>query len=633
MTTGAEIVANRGTHTILGAEITGGFMEGARLEFTQGLNCIIGGRGTGKTTILEFVRYVLGLMPDPRRGGKSRAHAVVQSNLANGRVRLRFRTSHGMCYTAERPWNDDCQVLDEHGAATAISLDRDRIFRADVYSQNEIEQIATDTGFQMKLIDQFEEERIRAVNGEIGRILRDIQHSAGELAEMTRQMEDLAETASEGPAIEEKLKGFQQQNSGPDAKLIEQAHGHKALRDREQRAVAGLVAEFNSLGGKFQNHMEAMLHRLSGYLGADIAAGPNHELFQGVGDKVREFQEEFGKAIPWVHEHCQKTLGALSALAQDLELRHAGQEQIYRELMTKSQEEQSRISERVALQKRYLVVCDAWRNLEEMKQKYVDKYRMHQEMTFRLSGLRDDRFRLRKAIADHLTQALHPTIRVTVTQAGNRQAFAELLADGLKGSGLKYASLVDKIVQNLSPEELAICVQRKDANRLAELAGMEISRAGTVIERLGVPQTISKLETVEMDDLPRIELLDGRDYKEAGALSTGQRCTTILPILLLESERPLLIDQPEDNLDNAFIFETIVKSVKAAKVHRQLIFVTHNPNIPVLGEADRVFVLSSDGRRGTIVQHGTVDDVKERIETILEGGREAFLQRKVRYGH
>ncbi|MBF0417716.1 MAG: hypothetical protein HQL86_05640 [Magnetococcales bacterium] len=446
-------------------------------------------------------------------------------------------------------------------------------------------------------------------------------------------MEDWAETVSEGPAIEEKLKGFQQQNTGPDAKLIDQAHGHKALRDREQKAVASLVAEFNTLGSKFQSHVETMLHRLNGYLGADIAAGPNQDLFQNAAAKVREFQEEFNKAIPWVHEHCQQTLQTLFVTAQDLNLRHAGQEQAYRELMAKSQEEQNRISERVSLQKRHLAVCDARRTLEEMKRQHVTQYRQHQEMTSQLSSLRDERFLLRKAIANHLTQALHPTIRVTVTQAGNRQAFAELLTEGLRGSGLKYASLVDKIVQNLSPEELAVCVQRQDATRLGEMAGMEQSRAAAVIEKLSAPQTIGRLETVEMDDLPRIELLDGRDYKEAGALSTGQRCTTILPILLLESERPLLIDQPEDNLDNAFIFETIVKSVKAAKAHRQLIFVTHNPNIPVLGEADRVFVLSSDGRRGGIIQQGTVDDVKGRIETLLEGGREAFLQRKVRYGH
>ena len=79
---------------------------------------------------------------------------------------------------------------------------------------------------------------------------------------------------------------------------------------------------------------------------------------------------------------------------------------------------------------------------------------------------------------------------------------------------------------------------------------------------------------MELGDEPFIELKDGADYKNSADLSTGQRCTVILPILLLESERPLLIDQPEDNLDNAFVYDTIVKSLRDAKGGRQLIFVT-----------------------------------------------------------
>jgi energy-coupling factor transporter ATP-binding protein EcfA2 len=141
------------------------------------------------------------------------------------------------------------------------------------------------------------------------------------------------------------------------------------------------------------------------------------------------------------------------------------------------------------------------------------------------------------------------------------------------------------------------------------------------------------IETIELEDRPRIELLDGERYKEATALSTGQRCTTILPILLLQSARPLLVDQPEDNLDNAFVYDTIVKALRDAAGTRQVIFVTHNPNIPVLGNAERVFVFDSDGEHGWIRATGTVDECKEDIESILEGGRKAFLERKERYGH
>jgi ATPase subunit of ABC transporter with duplicated ATPase domains len=168
---------------------------------------------------------------------------------------------------------------------------------------------------------------------------------------------------------------------------------------------------------------------------------------------------------------------------------------------------------------------------------------------------------------------------------------------------------------------------------LTQRAGLEEERARRILESLRTSGKAYEIETVDLGDTPSIELLDGDQYKESPKLSTGQRCTTILPILLVQSERPLLIDQPEDNLDNAFVFETIVAALRSVKGKRQVIFVTHNPNIPVLGEAERVFVFGSDGQRGTLRQVGTVDECKGRIEQILEGGREAFLQRKARYGH
>ncbi len=94
-----------------------------------------------------------------------------------------------------------------------------------------------------------------------------------------------------------------------------------------------------------------------------------------------------------------------------------------------------------------------------------------------------------------------------------------------------------------------------------------------------------------------------------------------------------LIDQPEDNLDNAFVYDTVVRSVREAKGSRQLIFVTHNPNIPVLGDAERVFVLSSDGQQAKLGNSGNVDAVKDKIEYLLEGGADAFRERMKRYGH
>ena len=153
------------------------------------------------------------------------------------------------------------------------------------------------------------------------------------------------------------------------------------------------------------------------------------------------------------------------------------------------------------------------------------------------------------------------------------------------------------------------------------------------VDLLSDPEKLFKLETVTLEDAPSIELMDRGEPKESAALSTGQKCTAILPILLFDSVNPLLVDQPEDNLDNSYVYETVVENVRKAKQSRQLIFVTHNPNIPVLGDAAHIVVMDSDGKKATVVKSGDVDACKDEIVTLLEGGEEAFKARKTRYNY
>jgi ABC-type lipoprotein export system ATPase subunit len=162
-------------------------------------------------------------------------------------------------------------------------------------------------------------------------------------------------------------------------------------------------------------------------------------------------------------------------------------------------------------------------------------------------------------------------------------------------------------------------------------SGINVAQAVKVVEALHDHQMLFDLEAVELNDKPRIELKDGDVYKDSLSISKGQKCTSILPILLLDSDRPLLVDQPEDNLDNGFIYETVVRRIREVKNDRQLIFVTHNPNIPVLGDASKVFVFKSNGSKAWIEKEGTVDDCRTHIVDLLEGGEEAFKLRQQRY--
>src|SRR5260370_29711685 len=95
-------------HTVLNLKVPGGFLSGVQLEFADGLNCLIGGRGAGKTTVLEFLRFGLGLMPDPKvSAARFRAiDGLVKANLGNGRLTIELRTKTDMKYTAARSASD-----------------------------------------------------------------------------------------------------------------------------------------------------------------------------------------------------------------------------------------------------------------------------------------------------------------------------------------------------------------------------------------------------------------------------------------------------------------------------------------------------------------------------------------------
>jgi len=147
------------------------------------------------------------------------------------------------------------------------------------------------------------------------------------------------------------------------------------------------------------------------------------------------------------------------------------------------------------------------------------------------------------------------------------------------------------------------------------------------------------LDEVVLDDVPELRLNDRPSDPKSAArplqeLSPGQRCSAILPLLLLSGEYPLVIDQPEENLDNRLIRQVIVNILASMKLRRQVIIATHNPNLPVLGDAEQCVVLQASGRDLTsIVAVGNLDSpqVARYITDIMEGGREAFQYRQSIY--
>ncbi len=122
-------------------------------------------------------------------------------------------------------------------------------------------------------------------------------------------------------------------------------------------------------------------------------------------------------------------------------------------------------------------------------------------------------------------------------------------------------------------------------------------------------------------------------FKPLATASAGQKTTAILTLILAHGNIPLILDQPEDDLDNRLVYELIVDRLKQAKEHRQLIIVTHNANIPVNGDAEYVLSMNSESKKIKVYCNGTLDrpEVKKEICDVMEGSEQAFDMRSRRY--
>ena len=126
-----------------------------------------------------------------------------------------------------------------------------------------------------------------------------------------------------------------------------------------------------------------------------------------------------------------------------------------------------------------------------------------------------------------------------------------------------------------------------------------------------------------------------KKFKELRNCSIGERGTALLSVILIAGKEPLIIDQPEDDLDHFYLYETLTPIIQHVKKRRQLIFATHDANIVINGDAELIIIVSTpDGAFGSIAP-STIENLETRDEIleILEGGRDAFRRRQQKYGN
>jgi energy-coupling factor transporter ATP-binding protein EcfA2 len=619
--------------TIEQLEINGGFLPGLKLALPRGLTCIIGPRGSGKSTLAEALRFA---MKGATGASKSRLD-LLQANLGgSGSVSLLGKTAAGITYTIKRAYRQPAVLLSSDGRAVPdVNLDRGTFLPLDAYSGLEIENIADEVlgDKRRALLDELRGDDLSRIQLSLSEHKRALQANADRIKATQRATKDLSERIEELGDVRARLTALGPAPETGSSLEYSRASKQQQSNSRELRKIDNVLEVLGSLCQEVEG-LKARIGDRKVFLIAEEGSA-NAEVLE------RE-EGELGELLINSEEKGDLFLASLEAAAERAR-------QARSKLLPLHAEQSARFSElrqqRETDDEQYRVRAELEQRIAKLQEMETEQSAKKQELAELLDGRkslkasflleREQVSSLRDSVARELQRETGAKIRIGVRRNADDLAYRTTLIEGLRGARVRNHDEILESLLQLRPEQLAQLIQADDASGLDDACGFGPDRATKIMDAFRANVDPLELEVVDIEDQVRIELNVATSaeplFKDASELSRGQKCTALLPLLLARRDSPLIIDQPEDNLDNHFIYETVVDAVKRLKRQRQMIFITHNANIPVLADADLVIVLNSDGRIGYIEKSGSVDDCRDEIIDLLEGGKQAFELRRKRY--
>jgi hypothetical protein len=611
----------------------GGFLGDTSVHFNGNLNVLVGGRGTGKSTMIESMRYALGLEPLGEEARKAH-EGVIRHVLRPGtKVSLLVRSHKPSqrCYTIERSVPNPPIVKDETGEVLTLSP-RDVMPGVEVFGQHEISELTKSREKLTLLLERFVEHD-PTLSGRKSKLRLELERSRNRILDIRREIKASDERLAALPGLEETQKRFQQ--AGLEERLKE-----RTLLIREERVFATVgerLEAVRTLHGELLDSVPidsafVSPKALDGLPNADVLADLKATL-DGLSSALQTLASQLAKRLADADKAIADTKARWTVRRKTID-------ETYEKLLRELQKSKIDGAEFIRLRQQ----IEELRPLRDRKEVLNRELATHDARRRKLlsewEDIKASEYREIQSAAKKVSNKLRDRVRVEVTMAGNREPLEQLLRE--VGGNLSAALERLRSSEQISLPDLAQRA-REGKEALVRHYGLPTGSAERIAQAPG--DLFMRIEELDLPATTKIELNTAPDGEPATwqtleALSTGQKATAVLLLLLLESEAPLVVDQPEDDLDNRFITEGVVPIMRQEKRRRQFIFSTHNANIPVLGDAELILGLaaSGEGKEGHAKispEHmGSIDSkpVRELVEEILEGGKDAFEMRRSKYG-
>lgn len=632
------------------------FMGPIELELNPQYNAFIGGRGTGKSTCLEYLRWALcdqptaGVAEDELADHAARRHRLISTTLQpfDAHVEVHFLLN-GIAHVVRRHAGTEGLLLKVgQGEFSPASEDDLRsLLPVHAYSQKQLSSVSV-------RLDEITRFVTAPIQIELAEIRGDAVTLAGKTREnyavLQRHRDLIAAIGRDELAVESLLQQAANVRAGLGAVSPEDRAclEEKPRHDSEETFAHVMGRKLEQAASQASAFREAIV-RLTSELPPVPTGSADESPLHAVEREMRAAMERLaalGEQGAAVIATFRDDGSPLQEALADWGREHASYEEQYAAARARSAAHQTKLDELDELEKRVRRLSEAITQQRDELGRFGDPAADHAQLRSQWRELNERRSARVERQCEVLNQLSGGLIRASLHRAAGLADIGESFRGAISGSGVRGAKVegfVDALAVKPDPlgtwESVLMELEPGSETGTAHLTALGF--AGTDIERIRqrlTPESWLGLALAIIDDQPSFEYRtkDG-EYIAFADASAGQQATALLRVLLNQIGPPLIIDQPEDDLDSQVVLE-IVEQIWAAKSRRQLIFSSHNPNLVVNGDAELVvccdYRAAGDHSGGRIKLQGAIDvqDVRAEITSVMEGGERAFRLRKEKYG-
>lgn len=622
-----------------GVSFKGGFLDGQYVRFNKNLNAIIGGRGSGKSTLLESVKVTSG-----NTSKNINEFRLLDGDVWSDEIILYYEDEVGNVTEFKRPKGRPLiNVTDPDNGLSSVPIES--------YGQGDLMKMIANSATEPDVLTAFLDGFV-----DFGE-LKDLDEQAradlisnnGSIRELEAELQQLPRYRELFTVAKQKLDSMKKQKVSELVELEQALAEEKSLRvdiknevDERKAIVRDGLQEAEELtidnlvdGKKIkagQDELDRIKVLITEYTKIVKAtsvdfSGKTEVILSEIDEKIDEWVKK--EAVLLGKIEIKKNELISQGITPDL----IGIKSVTNDYVTY----QKKI---VDLEKKKIELG----NLEKVRTTLLKKRDQHKRDIYA------KRYSFATEVNSQFTDTIDYDVKVEYKQGLHSPALADTIQRVMdwRTSQVPRATL---IAEYMTPSEFLAAVRARNTSAFGAIKDKDGNKALTALDVAGIIREFGLLhkdrqrdiEELAFEDRPSITVSKDVDDGNGGMkrisrsfykLSFGQQQAICLTILLNSGQNiPLLIDQPEDNLDSEFIYKTLVATLRRVKEKRQVIVVTHDANIAVLGDAELIIPLRSTNERAVVTDRGSIDkqDTKNITCKILEGGEAAFLRRQEMY--